>query len=226
MNGEAVPVVAIDGPSGSGKGTVALRVARALGWHYLDSGALYRVLALYAVRREVPLDDESQLAELAGSLPLRFDQGKAMLVGADVENEIRSEQAGDRASRVAPLPAVRRALLSWQRNCAMPPGLVADGRDMGTVVFPDADCKIFLTASVEQRAQRRFNQLRQKGFDVNIHRLFEEISERDRRDAGRRVSPLRPAEDAVLLDTTELTIDQAVEVVLGLADRSRGKTRG
>ncbi|MDE0279662.1 MAG: (d)CMP kinase [Gammaproteobacteria bacterium] len=226
MNGEAVPVVAIDGPSGSGKGTVALRVARALGWHYLDSGALYRVLALYAVRREVPLDDESQLAELAGSLPLRFDQGKAMLVGADVENEIRSEQAGDRASRVAPLPAVRRALLSWQRNCAMPPGLVADGRDMGTVVFPDADCKIFLTASVEQRAQRRFNQLRQKGFDVNIHRLFEEISERDRRDAGRRVSPLRPAEDAVLLDTTELTIDQAVEVVLGLADRSRGKARG
>ncbi len=226
MNGAAVPVVAIDGPSGSGKGTVALRVARALGWHYLDSGALYRVLALYAVRREVPLDDESRLAELAGSLPLRFDQGKAMLDGSDVENEIRSEQAGDRASRVAPLPAVRRALLAWQRNCAMLPGLVADGRDMGTVVFPDADCKIFLTASVEQRAQRRFNQLRQKGFDVNIHRLFEEISERDRRDAGRRVSPLRPAEDAVLLDTTELTIDQAVEAVLGLADRFRGKARG
>ncbi len=222
MNREAVPVVTIDGPSGSGKGTVALRVASVLHWHHLDSGALYRVLALYAIRRDVPLDDESRLAELANSLPLRFARGKAMLDGMDVENDIRSEQAGDRASRLAPFPAVRKALLVWQRSCAVPPGLVADGRDMGTVVFPDADCKIFLTASVEQRAQRRFNQLREKGFDVNIRRLFEEISERDRRDAGRRISPLRPAKDAVLLDTTELTIDQAVKTVLRLTAHSPG----
>ena len=225
MNREAVPVVTIDGPSGSGKGTVALRVSRELRWHHLDSGALYRALALHATRLEVSLDDEPGLAELAQSLPLVFADGHAVLDGVDVENEIRSESSGARASRVAPLPAVREALLGWQRSCAMPPGLVADGRDMGTVVFPDADCKIFLTASVEERAQRRFNQLREKGFDVNIHRLFEEITERDRRDAGRRVSPLRPAEDAVLLDTTELTIEQVVEAVLGLAVHARGETR-
>lgn len=222
---QTVPVITIDGPSGSGKGTVALRVSGELRWHLLDSGALYRALALYAVRRKVPLDDEPQLAVLATSLPLKFTDGHAMLDGEDVENEIRSEKAGDRASRVAPFPAVREALLSWQRSCAMPPGLVADGRDMGTVVFPDAGCKIFLTASVEQRAQRRFNQLREKGFDVNIRRLFEEITERDRRDAGRRVSPLRPAGDAVLLDTTELSIDQVVGVVLNLVARSLDSAR-
>ena len=214
MGGVPVPVLTIDGPSGSGKGTVALTVSRKLGWHYLDSGALYRVVGLLAQRESVSLDDETALAGLAGVLDLRFDAGRAVLGDEDVDDEIRSEAGGDRASRVARWPAVRQALLEWQRNCAKTPGLVADGRDMGTVVFPDSKCKVFLTASAEARAQRRFNQLRQKGFDVNIRQLFDEIAERDRRDAGRAVSPLRPAEDALLLDTTELTIDQAVEEVM------------
>ncbi len=214
MGGVPVPVLTIDGPSGSGKGTVALTVSRKLGWHYLDSGALYRVVGLLAQRESVSLDDETALAGLAGVLDLRFDAGRAVLGDEDVDDEIRSEAGGDRASRVARWPAVRQALLEWQRNCAKTPGLVADGRDMGTVVFPDSKCKVFLTASAEARAKRRFNQLRQKGFDVNIRQLFDEIAERDRRDAGRAVSPLRPAEDALLLDTTELTIDQAVEEVM------------
>lgn len=217
MQSEPVPVLTIDGPSGSGKGTVALTVAGNLGWHYLDSGALYRVIGLLAARRRVSTEDELALALLAADLDLRFDRGRAVLDGEDVDDEIRGERAGDRASRVARWPAVRQALLAWQQGRAIAPGLVADGRDMGTVVFPAAGCKIFLTASAEARAERRFNQLRQKGFDVNIRQLFDEIAERDRRDADRAVSPLRPADDAVLLDTTELTIDEAVKEVMGLA---------
>ena len=217
-----VPVVTLDGPGGSGKGTVSIRTAQALGWHYLDSGALYRVLGLLAVRHGVDLDDESALAEMAEGLVLEFDYGRVFLNGECVDDLIRSEEAGDRASRIAPLSGVRQALLRWQRGCAKPPGLVADGRDMGTVVFPSATCKIYLTASAEARAKRRFNQLRLKGFDVNIRQLFEEITERDQRDANRPVSPLKPAEDAHLLDTTEMTIEQVVEEVLKLVRSSPG----
>ena len=220
MDGNPSPVLTIDGPSGSGKGTVALRVANSLGWHYLDSGALYRVVGLLADRQGVSLDDEAGLAGIAAGLDLRFDGGRSVLCDEDVDDSIRGEQAGDRASRVARWPAVRQSLLEWQRRCARPPGLVADGRDMGTVVFPGSACKVFLTASAEARAKRRFNQLRQKGFDVNIRQLFEEIAERDRRDAGRTVSPLRPADDALLLDTTELTIEQAVAEVMEFARRA------
>jgi cytidylate kinase len=209
-----VPVLTLDGPGGAGKGTVALRVARQLGWHYLDSGAIYRVLALLAERSAVALDDASGLASLASDLALTFENGRACLDGEDVDDWIRGETMGNLASRVAALPAVREALLIWQRSRARAPGLVADGRDMGTVVFPAACCKIFLTASAQVRAERRFNQLRQKGFDVTIRRLFEEIEERDRRDANRAVSPLRPADDAVFLDTTEMTIEAVVAEVL------------
>ncbi len=224
MKPPVIPIITVDGPVGSGKGTVALRVAQELHWHYLDSGALYRVLALYATRQGVSLADEKNLVHLAGILPLHFREGRVLLGEEEVEDEIRSEAVGDHASHVASLPAVRKALLVWQRSRAMPPGLVADGRDMGTVVFPQADCKIFLTASAEQRAQRRFNQLREKGFDGTICRLAEEINERDRRDRGRQVSPLKPADDAILLDTTQMSIDQAVEVALQLVSRFRGKS--
>jgi len=210
----SVPVLTIDGPGGSGKGTVSQRVARVLGWHYLDSGALYRVVGLLAHDQGVALDDESAVSAIADTMQIEFVDGEATLGGGALESLIRTEEAGERASRVASLPGVRDALMSWQRRCARLPGLVADGRDMGTVVFPDAACKIYLTASAEARAKRRFNQLRLKGFDVNIRRLFEEITERDQRDAGRAVSPLRPARDAFLLDSTDLTIDQVVEEVL------------
>ncbi len=210
------PVVTVDGPGGAGKGTVSQSIADVLGWHYLDSGALYRVLGLIAIRNEIALDDEPALAKLAKNLELEFRNDQVLLDEEVVDRLIRSEEAGDRASRIAPLAGVRMALLDWQRACAKPPGLVADGRDMGTVVFPAANCKIYLTASAEARAERRFNQLRLKGFDVNIRQLFEEITERDQRDANRPVSPLRPAEDAFLLDTTELTIEQAVEEALKL----------
>ena len=217
---EKVPVVTLDGPGGSGKGTVSVQTADALGWHYLDSGAIYRVLGLMAVRQNVALDDVAALVELAENMVLEFDGDSVILNGEVVDSLIRSEEAGDRASRIAPLAEVREVLLQWQRGCARPPGLVADGRDMGTVVFPGACCKIYLTASAEARAKRRFNQLRLKGFDVNIRQLFEEITERDRRDANRPVSPLRPAEDAHLLDTTEMTIEQVVEEVLKLVRSS------
>ena len=207
------PIVAVDGPSGSGKGTVAQALARRLGWHYLESGALYRVLGLLAHRGGVGLDDVEGLAALARGLELSFRDGAVFLGDEEVGEQIRTEQAGARASRVAPVPEVRAALLVWQRGRARPPGLVADGRDMGTVVFPAADCKIFLTASVEARAKRRFTQLREKGFDVSIARLLRDISERDRRDLSRSVSPLRRAGDAFELDTTELSADEVMAVV-------------
>ena len=210
----SVPVLTLDGPGGAGKGTVALAVATQLEWHYLDSGAIYRVIGLVANRRGVAADDESGLVALAAGLKLTFSNGRACIDGEDVDDDIRGETMGALASQVAALPAVRQELLTWQRGCARLPGLVADGRDMGTVVFPDALCKIFLTASAQARAERRFNQLRQKGFDVNIRRLFEEIAERDRRDSDRAVSPLRPAEDAWVLDTTEMSVDAVTSVVL------------
>lgn len=208
------PVVAIDGPSGSGKGTIALAVARQLGWHYLDSGALYRVLGYVATKNDIDLADERGLVGLVDDLDIKFRDGAVWLSGQAIGDEIRTEEIGRRASLVAPIRSVREKLLRWQRSRAQPPGLVADGRDMGSVVFPDAACKIFLTANAQERAERRFRQLREKGFDVNIAQLFKALTERDTRDANRAVSPLQPAKDAVVLDTTNLAIEVVVSEVL------------
>jgi cytidylate kinase len=208
-----VPVVAIDGPSGSGKGTVSRRLAAELRWHFLDSGALYRLVALDAERRGVALDDSAALAGLAASLPVSFGpaEGEQVFFGAEEVSEIlRSEKSGAAASQVARLPVVRRALLERQRAFARAPGLVADGRDMGTVVFPDAVLKVFLTASPEERAHRRHKQLKEKGIDVSLPDLSREIAERDRRDASRSVAPLRPAEGARVVDSTGLTVEEVV----------------
>ena len=208
------PVLTLDGPSGSGKGTISLRLSELLGWHYLDSGALYRLIGLLAFENEILLEDEEALAAIAADMEVEFVRGDVVLEGRMVGDEIRTEQIGNIASKVAALPKVRESLLAWQRRVAQPPGLVADGRDMGTVVFPSAECKIFLTASAQARAERRFNQLRLKGFDVTIRQLFEEISERDQRDAERKTSPLIPASDALIIDATELSIEQVEQKVL------------
>jgi cytidylate kinase len=213
------PVVAIDGPSGSGKGTIAQALASALGWHLLDSGALYRLIALAATRRGVALDDEQALARLTAGLDVRFGDtgdgsGTVWLQGEEVGATIRTEQCGEGASRVAAFPAVRLALLERQRAFAAPPGLVADGRDMGTVVFPNAVLKVFLTASAEERARRRHKQLKQKGIDVSLRDLSREIAERDRRDANRPVAPLRAADDARALDSTDLSPREVVDQIL------------
>lgn len=215
----AIPVLTIDGPGGAGKSTASTAVATRLGWHYLNSGALYRVLGLVAARLGIALEDAERLAEIASTLALRFANNQVLLENVPVDHLIRTEQAGDRASRLAAHAQVRKALLKWQRGCARAPGLVADGRDMGTVVFANADCKIFLTASAQTRAKRRFEQLRLKGFDVSIDQLSAEISERDRRDAERLVSPLVPADDAIVLDTTALSILQVVETIIGFLSR-------
>jgi 3-phosphoshikimate 1-carboxyvinyltransferase len=211
---QSVPVIAIDGPSASGKGTVAQRVAQALGYHYLDSGALYRLLALAASRRGVALDDEAALAALALQIDIRFDGADIWLDGVRVGDELRTEQSGNAASKVAALPAVRAALLDKQKAFRQAPGLVADGRDMASVVFPDAALKIFLTASAEARAERRYKQLMEKGISVNIIDLLQEIRLRDERDSQRSVAPLQQAPGASLLETTDLNIEQAVSAVL------------
>ncbi|KGM06385.1 Cytidylate kinase [Methylophaga thiooxydans] len=217
-----IPVLTIDGPSGSGKGTIAQMVAQQLGWHYLDSGAIYRVLAQAALKHQLNLSDEAAIGKLAEALDVRFsiadDNLKVMLEGEDVSLTIRSEQAGNAASKVAALPAVRAALLQRQRDFRQLPGLVTDGRDMGTVVFPDAPFKVFLTASAEERAQRRYKQLKQKGIESNLSNLIAEISERDRRDSEREVAPLRPAEGSLILDSTQLGIDAVYEQVRALLD--------
>ncbi len=210
----SVPVLTIDGPSGSGKGTVAQHIAKRLKWHYLDSGALYRVLGWLADQQKVALTDECALISLIDQMEIEFEGGQVRFAGKSLETEIRTESAAGRASKLAALGGVRQSLLTWQRQYAKKPGLVADGRDMGTVVFPQADCKIYLTASVEARAQRRFKQLRGKGFAVTIADLLREIAERDRRDINRRVSPLKPAADAVYLDTTGLDVQQVVSRVM------------
>jgi cytidylate kinase len=221
------PVVTIDGPSGSGKGTVSRAVARALGWGLLDSGALYRLVALAARRAQVPLDDVPALSRLAARLDIRFGTGPGdeeivWLDGAEVTRDIRTEAAGNDASKVAAFPPVRAALLERQRAFALPPGLVADGRDMGTVVFPGARVKIFLTASLEERALRRHNQLKEKGVAANLAALSLEIAERDKRDISRSASPLVASADAVLLDTTGMPVNAVVERVLAVA---RGRLR-
>ena len=218
----AVPVIAVDGPAASGKGTVAAGVARALGFRLLDSGSLYRLVAVKALRAGVPLDAADALAGLAAGLDACFAGGRVLLDGHDVTEAIRTEDAGVAASRVAVHPAVRAALLARQRAFREPPGLVADGRDMGTVVFPDAPVKVFVTASVEERARRRHKQLIEKGISVTLESLLRELQERDARDAARSAAPLKAADDAVILDTTDLTIDQAIAFVL---ERHRAAAR-
>jgi len=217
-----VPVLTIDGPSGSGKGTVSRAAARALGWGLLDSGALYRLVALAGRRRGIPLGDAERLSQMAQQLDIRFGSGPAgeeivWLDGQDVTGDIRTEGAGNDASKVAALPQVRAALLERQRRFAVPPGLVADGRDMGTVVFPDALVKIFLTASLGERALRRHKQLKEKGVAATLAALSLEIAERDQRDITRTASPLVASADAVLLDTTGMSVDAVVERVLEIA---------
>ena len=217
-----VQVMTIDGPSGSGKGTVSRAAARALGWALLDSGALYRLVALAARNSGVSLEDGPGLAALAEGLDLEFGSDSAgdevvRLDGQEVTDAIRTEEAGNDASKVAAVAPVRAALLERQRRFAVPPGLVADGRDMGTVVFPQARLKIFLTASAAERALRRYKQLKEKGVAANLAALSLEIAERDRRDTNRAISPLVPSADAVLLDTTGMSVDEVVERVLGLA---------
>ncbi len=208
-----IPVIAIDGPSASGKGTVAEGVAQALRFHYLDSGALYRLTALAAERAGLPLDQPEALGRLASQLPVHFEGGEVFLEDQRVTDDIRAEACGHRASLVAAIPAVRNGLLRRQRAFREPPGLVADGRDMGSVVFPDAVLKVFLTASPGIRAERRYNQLMNKGIPANIQVLLRDIEERDARDATREVAPLQQG-TARLLDTSALTIRQAVDQVL------------
>ena len=207
-----VPVIAIDGPSASGKGTIASRVAHQLGFHYLESGALYRVLALISLREDTL--DETRLADFAGRMDVVFQDGEALLEDEDVSDKIRAEPCGVRASEVARLPAVRQALLRRQRAFCRPPGLVADGRDMATVVFPDATLKIFLTASPDVRAERRYKQLKEKGIDANLRALSRDLQERDERDTKRAVAPLVPAPDSQVLDSSTLSIEQVVDRIL------------
>lgn len=209
-----IPIIAIDGPSGSGKGTLARLLAERLGWHLLDSGALYRAVAWAAVQQGLDLDEEQAIAELAADLRLEFTQGGLRLAGEEIGNAIRSEAIGAAASRIAALPRVRAALLDWQRRCARPPGLVADGRDMGTLVFPEARLKIFLDASPEVRAERRYKQLKEKGLDASLPQLIADIRERDRRDRERPIAPLRPAADAVVIDSTQMSIAEVFERAL------------
>lgn len=225
----AAPVVAIDGPSGSGKGTVSRRLAATLGWHLLDSGALYRLVALAGTRRGLATDDVPAHAALARTMNVRFGSAedgseRVVLEGADVTEAIRDEQVSQGASRVAAWPAVREALLERQRAFLRPPGLIADGRDMGTVVFPEAPLKVYLTASSEERARRRYKQLKEKGSAVSLAALSREIAERDQRDSTRAIAPLRPAPDALLLDSTDRSIEEVVAAVLA-AGRERSLWR-
>ncbi|MDL0432603.1 (d)CMP kinase [Marinobacter sp. TBZ242] len=226
MAEDKAPVVTVDGPGGSGKGTITQMLARKLGWHLLDSGALYRLTALAAERKGVSLDDEPALVDVAANLDVAFEPTppgepvKVLMDGTDVTADIRTETCGDNASKVAVMQPVRDALLQRQRDFRKPPGLVADGRDMGTVVFPDAPVKIFLTASAEERAQRRYSQLKDAGVDVNIDALLEEIRVRDERDMNRAAAPLRPADDAQVIDSTGLSIEEVLVRVMAAAGQA------
>jgi CMP/dCMP kinase len=217
-------VLTIDGPSGAGKGSIAQLIAKHLGWHLLDSGALYRLTALAAERLGVAFDDEASLSQVAGKLDVEFvpseygEPVRVLLGGEDVTNDIRTESVGNKASKIAPLAGVRAALLQRQRDFAREPGLVADGRDMGTVVFPGAETKVFMTASAQARAERRLKQLNAKGEDVKIAPLLKEIEERDARDMGRKNAPLKAAEDAHLVDTTGFSIEEVLQKVLSFID--------
>lgn len=219
-----MPVITIDGPGGSGKGTVAALLAERLGWHLLDSGALYRLVAVAAMDRGIDVDDEAALGTLASSLDAEFgvaDHGVVVrLDGEDVTRRLRSEQVSAFSSHAAAVPSVRAALVGLQRACLKTPGLVADGRDMGTVIFPAARLKIFLTASAEARAERRHKQLKEKGENVNLSRLFQDIKKRDERDRSRSVSPLMAAPDAHVIDSTEMSIDDVVQKILKLLEES------
>lgn len=210
----AIPVITIDGPTASGKGTVAGRVAAQLGFALLDSGALYRLTALSALEAGIDLADAVAVSALVATLDIHFEGERILLSGRDVSRQIREEAVGVAASKIAALPAVRQALVDLQHSFRRPPGLVADGRDMGTVIFPDAQLKVFLTASVEARAERRYKQLIDKGFPANMLALLQDLQERDARDTQRAVAPLKPAEGARLLDTSAMTIEQSVEQVL------------
>ncbi len=220
---EQIPIITIDGPSGAGKGTAARLVAEQLGWHLLDSGAIYRVLAVATLHHQLTIEEEEPLIPIAAHLDVQFEitnegEGKVILEGEDVSKSIRTEDVGAIASKIAAFPRVREALLRRQRAFKVAPGLVADGRDMGTVVFVDAPVKVFLTASAEERAQRRFNQLKENGFDVKIGRLLDDIRQRDERDQTRTVAPLIPAEGALIVDSTDLSIDEVVAKILTFAN--------
>tara|TARA_B100000530_G_scaffold21665_1_gene14125 strand:+ start:173 stop:841 length:669 start_codon:yes stop_codon:yes gene_type:complete len=212
-----IPMISVDGPSGSGKGTVAMKVASSLGFHYLDSGAIYRALGIALHKESVSFNNHSQISEIYNKSQIFFDSSKpgtVILNGEDVSSLIRSELGSDYASRLGQIPEVREILLEGQRAYRKEPGLVADGRDMGTVVFPDANLKIFLTASLNERANRRYKQLISKGIDAILPDLLRDLNQRDRRDAERRVSPLKPAKDAMVLDSTNLSIEEVVSRIL------------
>lgn len=216
----SIPVITLDGPTGSGKGTVGQLLAKHLGWHFLDSGALYRLTALAAMQGNIDLNDETKLAALASGLDVQFNvtlagkTGRICLQGMDVTDAIRTEQCGEAASKISVFLAVRAALLERQRTFRQAPGLLADGRDMGTVVFPDASLKVFITASAKERAQRRYKQLKEKGVHVNLAEVLDELLIRDKRDQDRSIAPLKPADDALILDTTDMSIEQVVNKIL------------
>jgi cytidylate kinase len=214
MRAAAPPVIAVDGPAASGKGTIAQGVAQGIGFHYLDSGSLYRLLAVKALKAGIGAEQESELAQAVEGLSSAFVGGRILLGGADVTTAIRSPEASVAASRIAVHPQVRQALLSLQRAFRRAPGLVADGRDMGTVVFPDALLKVFVTASAEERARRRYKQLIEKGNSVTLESLLRDIRERDARDGARAVAPLRPAADAIILDTTGMSVAASITFVV------------
>ncbi len=218
----SIAVLAIDGPSGAGKGTVSRAVAKRLGWNYLDSGSIYRSLAISVLDKQADLDDEDKMAEVAGTMNLSFDCGDELIVrldGVDITHRLPTEETGATASKIAAYPKVRAVLLQKQKDFRQAPGLVADGRDMGTVVFTDAEIKVFLTASAEERAKRRFKQLKEKGIDANIEQITKEIQERDRRDSERKAAPLVAADDALYLDSSTLSIDEVINTVLALTEK-------